>query len=55
MPLSLVLYTLYLAELLSIDTEQRFRYADNICLYQALHSIDNNVELLALDLRQIRA
>jgi hypothetical protein len=54
-PLSLVLYTLYLAELLSIDTERRFRYADDICLYQASHSLDKNVQLLAADLRQIRS
>jgi ribonuclease HI len=54
-PLSPVLYTLYLAELLSTDTERRFGYADDICLYRATHSLDNNVELLAADLRQIRA
>jgi ribonuclease HI len=54
-PLSPVLYTLYLAELLSMDTERRFGYADDICLYRASHSLDNNVELLAADLRQIRA
>ncbi|KAJ8115175.1 hypothetical protein OPT61_g3113 [Boeremia exigua] len=53
--LSPVLYTLYLAELLSMDTKQRFGYADNICLYRASHSIDTNVELLAADLRQIKA
>jgi hypothetical protein len=41
--LSPVLYTLYLAELLSMDTERMFRYADDICLYQALHSLDKNV------------
>ena len=50
-PLSPILYTLYLAELLSMDTERRFGYADDICLYRASHSIDDNVELLALDLR----
>ena len=54
-PLSPVLYTLYLAELLSMDTERRFGYADDVCLYQASHSLDRNVELLAADLRQIRA
>ena len=53
-PLSPVLYTLYLAELLSMDTERRFGYADDICLYRASHSIDDNVALLASDLRQIR-
>ena len=50
-PLSPILYTLYLAELLSMDTERRFGYADDICLYRASHSMDDNVELLALDLR----
>jgi hypothetical protein len=38
-----------------MDTERRFGYADDICLYRASHSMDNNVELLAADLRQIRA
>lgn len=37
-----------------MDTERRFGYADDICLYWASHSMDDNVELLALDLRQIR-
>jgi hypothetical protein len=54
-PLSPVLYTLYLAELLSIDTERRFGYADDICLYRASHSLDKNVQPLAADLRQIRS
>jgi hypothetical protein len=47
--------THYLAELLSIDTERRFGYADDICIYQASHSLDKNVQLLAADLRQIRS
>jgi hypothetical protein len=38
-----------------MDTERRFGYADDVCLYQASHSLDRNVELLAADLRQIRA
>jgi hypothetical protein len=54
-PLSPVLYTLYLAELLSIDTKKRFGYEDDICIYQASHSLDENVQLLAADLRQIKA
>jgi hypothetical protein len=37
-----------------MDTERRFGYADDICLYQASHSLDENVQLLAADLRQIR-
>ena len=46
-PLSPVLYTLYLVELLSMDTERRFGYTDDIFLYRASHSMDSNVELLA--------
>ena len=38
-----------------MDTKRRFGYADDICLYQASLSLDSNVELLAADLRQIRA
>jgi hypothetical protein len=38
-----------------MDTERRFGYADDICLYRASHSMDSNVELLASDLRQIKA
>jgi ribonuclease HI len=54
-PLSPVLYTLYLAELLCMDTKKRFGYADDICVYQASHSLDENVQLLAADLIQIGA
>ena len=52
-PLSPVFYTLYLAELLNSDTTHRFDYVDDICLYQATHSLDENVEQLAEDVRQI--
>ena len=52
-PLSPVLYTLYLAELLNSDTTHRFGYADDISLYRATHSLDENVEQLAEDVRQI--
>ena len=52
-PLSPVLYTLYLAELLNSDTTHRFGYADDICLYQATYSLDENVEHLAEDVRKI--
>ena len=45
-PLSPVLYMLYLAELLSQDTTLRFKYADDICLYRAITSLDTNIELL---------
>jgi hypothetical protein len=49
------LYTLYLAELLSMDRERRFGYVDDIYLYRASYSMDDNVELLVSDLRQIKA
>lgn len=52
-PLSPVLYTLYLAEMLNQDQRLRFGYADDICLYRATHSLSENVRLLAEDVRQI--
>jgi hypothetical protein len=48
-PLSPVLYMLYLAELLNKDPKLRFGYADDICLYQASHTLEENVQLLAQD------
>jgi len=51
--LSLVLYTLYPSELLNQDTTRRFRYANDVCLYQASNSLDENVRLLAEDVRAI--
>lgn len=54
-PLSPVLYMLYLAELLTQDPTLRFGYADDINLYRATHSLDNNVRLLANDVRSILA
>ena len=54
-PLSPVLYMLYLAELLSQDATLRFGYADDICLYRASTSLDNNVRLLARDVASIVA
>jgi hypothetical protein len=53
-PLSLVLYMLYLAELLNQDHNLRFGYADDICLYRATKSLDLNVQLLAADVRKIK-
>ena len=38
-PLSLVLYMLYLAELLNADPRLRFGYANDICLYRASFSL----------------
>ena len=52
-PLSPVLYTLYLAALINQDTKLRFGYADDICIYRATHSLDENVRLLAEDARKI--
>jgi hypothetical protein len=46
---------LYLAELLARDTTLRFGYADDICLYQATGSLNNNVQLLASDVQDILA
>ena len=48
-PLSPVLYMLYLAELLNEDPRLRFGYADDICLYQASRTLEENVRLLAYD------
>ena len=52
-PLSPVLYILYLAKLLNQDLALRFRYTDDICLYRASATLEENVELLAQDLRGI--
>jgi hypothetical protein len=52
-PLSSVLYMLYLAELLNQDKTLRFGYADDVCLYRALKTLDENVKLLARDVRGI--
>jgi hypothetical protein len=51
--LSLVLYMLYLAELLNQDKTLCFRYADDVCLYRASKSLDENVKLLANDVKGI--
>ena len=52
-PLSLVLYMLYLAKLLNQDSALRFRYTDDICLYRASATLEENVKLLARDVRGI--
>jgi ribonuclease HI len=52
-PLSPVLYMLYLAELLNEDPRLRFGYADDICLYRASRTLEENVRLLAQDVRSI--
>jgi hypothetical protein len=54
LPLSPVLYMLYLAELLNQDPAAFcFRYTDNICLYRASATLEENVEFLAQDVRGI--
>jgi hypothetical protein len=53
LPLSLVLYILYLTELLNQDKTLCFGYADNMCLYQASKLLDENVKLLTRDIRGI--
>ncbi|KAJ3575723.1 hypothetical protein NPX13_g3935 [Xylaria arbuscula] len=54
-PLSPVLYMLYLAELLKLDTERRFGYADDIGFYRISKSAEENIELLTGDVMQILA
>lgn len=54
-PLSPVLYMLYLTELLTQDANLRFGYADDINLFRAIKSLDNNVTLLANDVQSILA
>jgi hypothetical protein len=44
---------LYLAELLNKDPRLRFRYADDICLYRASRTLEENTRLLAQDVRNI--
>jgi hypothetical protein len=53
--MSPVLYTQYLAELLNQDTALRFGYADDVCLYRATHTLDENVTLLAMDIQSINS
>jgi ribonuclease HI len=48
-----VLYMLYLAELLNQDLALRFRYTDDVCLYRASATLEENVKLLAQDVRGI--
>jgi hypothetical protein len=44
---------LYLAELFNQDKTLCFGYVDNVCLYQALKSLNKNVKLLARDVKGI--
>jgi hypothetical protein len=37
-PLSLILFLLYLAEVLLQDTEHRFGYTDDLCIYSVRHA-----------------
>jgi hypothetical protein len=52
-PLSPILYTLYLAELLNQDRALRFGYADDINIYRSSKTLDENVQLLANDIQAI--
>ena len=52
-PLSPVLYMLYLTELLRQDVRYRFGYADDIALYRASNTLEENVELLQEDVKKI--
>ena len=52
-PLSLVLYMLYLAKLLNQDLALWFSYTDDICLYRASATLEENVKLIAQDVRGI--
>ena len=52
-PLSPILYTMYLAELLNQDRTLRFGYADDINIYRASKTLDENVQLLAKDIQAI--
>ncbi|RYP43413.1 hypothetical protein DL770_011681 [Monosporascus sp. CRB-9-2] len=44
---------LYVADLLLDDPDLRFGYADDLCLLRASKSFDENVSLLADDIRRI--
>ena len=52
-PLSPVIYMLYLAELLKMDPELKFGYADDLALTRASPSVHKNVELLAGDVAKV--
>ena len=54
-PLPPVLYMLCLFELLIQDTTLRFGYADDVSLFRASSSLDENVRLLAADIHQVVA
>ncbi|KAI0992128.1 hypothetical protein K3495_g16058, partial [Podosphaera aphanis] len=54
-PLSPVLYMLYLSELNLMNAELRFGYADDIAIYRATKSLDENVEKLKGDVIEILA
>ncbi|EDN11159.1 conserved hypothetical protein [Histoplasma mississippiense (nom. inval.)] len=52
-PLSPKLFLLYLAELLWQNSELRFGYADDLNIWRATHSLDNNATLLRQDIQSI--
>lgn len=55
LPLSLVLYMLYLSKLSSQGDKLWFSYADDINVYRASHSLESNMEVLAEDMALITA
>ena len=48
-----ILYMLYLAKLLAQDLSLRFGYTNNICLYYATNSLNNNIRLLARNIQDV--
>lgn len=52
-PLSPVLYTLYLAELIKAGGRHRFGYADDICLYRAADTPEESNSLIAKDVSDV--
>lgn len=51
--LSPILYILYLAELLNKDKTFRFGYADDLCFFRVSYLLEHNVELLAIDAKEV--
>ncbi|KAG6997116.1 putative RNA-directed DNA polymerase from transposon BS [Fusarium oxysporum f. sp. conglutinans] len=52
-PLSPILFILYIADIFLQDTEHRFGYADDICVLRTGRSLEEIVEKLGENLRQI--
>ncbi|CCE34857.1 uncharacterized protein CPUR_08796 [Claviceps purpurea 20.1] len=52
-PLSPVLYLLYLAELLTLDTQLRFGYADDVAMYRVGRTLQESSAALGDDIRKV--